>query len=164
MDGASAIEVTSLLVNLAVATVYGKDTHWVAKQKAGTATFDGTAGWHQALQEFVDMSNAGCCQPGITAATQPTEDGRYAQGQALMAAATSNHFGTIAAAGGAVLVLLLSLPGRDGHNTGANGGLLHEQPRSERDCGATNQAAAQTFIDFIARPKRTRSSRSSPAR
>ena len=42
------------MTDLAVATVYGKDKHWPRELRAGTASFEGTSGWHQALQEFGD--------------------------------------------------------------------------------------------------------------
>ena len=58
-----------LITDLAVATVYGKDKHWAGELRAGKVTFDGTPGWHQALQEFIDMNNAGCFQPGATGTT-----------------------------------------------------------------------------------------------
>ena len=59
------------IVELAVATVYGKDKSWPAELRSGTVTFDGTPGWRQALQELIDMNNAGCFQPGASA-TIPT--------------------------------------------------------------------------------------------
>src|SRR5579871_709221 len=57
--GGSAINVANLIVELAVATVYGKDAQWAGDLKAGKVSFDGTPGWHQALQEFIDMNSAG---------------------------------------------------------------------------------------------------------
>ena len=45
-------------------------------------TFEGTPGWHQALQEFVDMNNAGCFQPGPGGDDRPSGDAIFAQGRA----------------------------------------------------------------------------------
>jgi raffinose/stachyose/melibiose transport system substrate-binding protein len=64
LDGGSQTNMSVLLRALAVTTVYAKDRQWGAEQRAGKLTFDGAAGWHQALQMFIDMSNAGCFQSG----------------------------------------------------------------------------------------------------
>jgi ABC-type glycerol-3-phosphate transport system substrate-binding protein len=52
LPGGSAISVNLLMEDLAVPNVYAKDKLWPAELKAGSVTFDGTAGWHQALQEL----------------------------------------------------------------------------------------------------------------
>ena len=88
---ASTLERSQLLIveTWRCPTVYGKDKHWAAKQEAGTVTFDGTAGWHQALQEFVDMNSAGCFQPGASGTTSASAEAEFAQGQGLMLAGLS---------------------------------------------------------------------------
>ena len=68
--GADGPSVTLLITDLAVATVYGKDTHWAGELRAGKVTFDGTPGWQQALQEFIEMNDAGCFEPGATGTTR----------------------------------------------------------------------------------------------
>ena len=100
-DGTAAILLgaanpfTTLIANLAVATVYGKDKTWPAELRAGKVTFDGTSGWHQALQEFIDMSNAGCFEPGATGTSITTALAEFAQGQGLMAPDLSSFKGNI---------------------------------------------------------------------
>src|SRR3974390_2925736 len=89
LPGASSTTET-LLMSLAVATVYGKDSHWNAELKAGTVSFDGTPGWHVALQEFVDMNTAGCFQPGAAGTTSASAGAEFAQGQGLMLAGTNS--------------------------------------------------------------------------
>ena len=149
--GGNAINLQILIVDLAAATVYGKDKHWAAKQEAGTVTFDGTPGWHQALQELIDMNNAGCFEPGV--AGSMSEVAPFAAGQGLMLAGLSNM-----------------KPQTDALNAGFNdsfhpfpGGTVANQTETfvnlsntlsvNAHSAAQNQAAAQTFIDFVARPE-----------
>ena len=117
-------------------------------------TFDGTPGWHQALQEFVDMNDAGCFQPGAAGTTRPAADAEFAQGQGLMYAATTSPEGhdrrrrarssptrSIPFPGG-------TDPSQTSTMLNLAGGLSVNAHSS-----AQNQAAAQTFVDFVARPK-----------
>jgi raffinose/stachyose/melibiose transport system substrate-binding protein len=151
--GGNAAALSLLVQDLAVATVYGKDRHWTAEQKAGTVTFDGTAGWHQALQEVIDMNDAGCFQPGVTGTSLPSAQAEFAQGQGLMLASLSSDKGAIDTSSPQFSYSFSAFPGgTDPHQirTLINlGGALSVNARSS----AANQAAAQTFIDFIARPK-----------
>ena len=135
-----------MILNLATPLVYGQGRHWTAALRAGTVSFDGTAGWHQALQEFVAMDNAGCFQPGVAGNSNPL----FAQGQALMASGTSAQkdglgpnfsyafrpFPATTAPGQPLAFLELNpAVGVNAHSS------------------AQNQAAAQTFVNFVARPK-----------
>ncbi len=63
--------------------MYGKDKHWAAELRAGKVTFDGTPGWHQALQEFVDMNDAGCFEPGAAGTTAASAAGAVRTGAGL---------------------------------------------------------------------------------
>jgi raffinose/stachyose/melibiose transport system substrate-binding protein len=87
-----------LLTEFALSTVYARDAHWLRGLKAGTVTFEGTAGWHSALQEFIDMNNAGCFQPEPAGTGALAADAEFAQGQALMLFNQTQHKGTIDAA------------------------------------------------------------------
>jgi hypothetical protein len=51
LNGTSPTTVGYTLLGLATPLVFGQGTHWTAALKAGTVSFDGTAGWRQALQE-----------------------------------------------------------------------------------------------------------------
>ncbi len=78
------------------ALVYAKDKHAGSLElKAGTVTFDGSPGWHKALQEFVEMNSAGCFQPGVTGTTQGAAEAEFAQGQGLMLPYNSGVKGAI---------------------------------------------------------------------
>jgi ABC-type glycerol-3-phosphate transport system substrate-binding protein len=93
LDGASGATVTETIMGLVTPLVYGQGTHWTAALKAGTVSFDGTAGWHQALQELVDMNNAGCFEPGVAGTGDSVT--LFAQGQGLMTPGPSSHKGEI---------------------------------------------------------------------
>jgi raffinose/stachyose/melibiose transport system substrate-binding protein len=152
LDGANKGDVLLVIVSLAVANVYGKDAHWNAKRRAGKVTFAGSQGWRRSLQQFVEMNTAGCFQPGMAGASaQPT---LFARGQGLMMAAISSQKGLIDAAGappfryshhpfpGGTTATQISMLVNDAASVSVNA-----------DSSAHGQAAAQTFVDFIARPK-----------
>jgi raffinose/stachyose/melibiose transport system substrate-binding protein len=153
LNGGSAIGVAFVLGGLAAATVYGPDPRWTAERRAGTVTFDGSAGWHQALQEFVDMSSDGCFQPGMVSTATVDEDAEFAQGSMLMAAATSSAKGTIDADQPQFADTFHQFPG------GASASQTHTALYFVMGLGvnahssAANQAAAQAFVDFVARPE-----------
>jgi raffinose/stachyose/melibiose transport system substrate-binding protein len=100
-DGTAAIVIggatsqATFVMGLPVGTVYGKDKSWASELRAGKVTFDGTPGWHQALQELVDMSNAGCFQTGATGTKTSEAFVEFAQGQGLMTANLSSFMGEI---------------------------------------------------------------------
>jgi raffinose/stachyose/melibiose transport system substrate-binding protein len=97
--GGNAVALSLFVQDLAVATVYGTDRRWTTKQKAGSVTFDGSTGWHQALQELIDMNGAGCFEPGVAGAVGTSGDAEFAQGQGLMMAGLPSDKGLIDAAG-----------------------------------------------------------------
>ena len=152
-DAAAAQDFASLITDLAVATVYAEDKSWPAELKAGSVTFDGTPGWHQALQEVIDMNNAGCFQPGASGTSQASAIAEFAQGQGLMIPLNSGIKSLIDAASPQFSYSSYPFPGgttadqtRTFLNMGVGLGVnAHSSPQ--------NQAAAQTFIDFIGRPK-----------
>jgi len=141
-----------LIMDLATANVYGKDKHWAAERKAGTVTFEGTPGWYETLQEVIDMNDAGCFEPGATGTAQAQAIAEFAQGQGLMIALTSGQKGALDADSPQFSYSFHPFPGgtsRDQTRTQVNMGTglsvnAHSSP--------ANQAAAQTFIDFVARP------------
>jgi raffinose/stachyose/melibiose transport system substrate-binding protein len=148
-------EVSNFLVDLAVTTVYARDPHWSAKLRAGKVTFDGTPGWHQALQEYIDLYSAGCFEPGLTGTSAVVAHSLFGQGQGLIEVTLSYNKGAIDASDPQFHFTHHPFPGGTGPdqpttliNLQAGFGVnAHSSPQ--------NQAAAQTFIDFIARPKQT---------
>jgi raffinose/stachyose/melibiose transport system substrate-binding protein len=153
MNGGSAIGVAFLLGNLAVAAVYGQDPTWPAKQKAGIVTFESSAGWHKALQDFVDMNNTGCFQPGMVSAQTATEDAEFAAGGALMDAGSSSHKGEIDGSGPGFAYTFHPFPGGTSASQTRTALYFIFGMGVNAHSSATNQAAAQEFVDFVARPK-----------
>jgi raffinose/stachyose/melibiose transport system substrate-binding protein len=150
LQGASPANVTETIQGLATPLVFGQGTHWTAALKAGTVSFDGTAGWHQALQEFVDMNKAGCFEPG--AAGIFASYAMFAQGQGLMIVTVGAFKGTIDAAGPQFAYSFHPFPATTA--PGQPQAFLHLGPALgvNAHSSAQNQAAAQTFVDFVARP------------
>jgi raffinose/stachyose/melibiose transport system substrate-binding protein len=150
-SGGTPTNVGYMLAGLAVGTVYGPDKEWPAELKAGNVTFDGTQGWHQALQELIDMNNAGCFQPGVAGTTSASAE--FAQGQGLMDANTSSAQGMIEAGRPQFPYSFDPLPGGTAPNQTTT--LLHQSNSLSVSAhsSAQNQAAAQEFVDFMARPK-----------
>jgi raffinose/stachyose/melibiose transport system substrate-binding protein len=148
----AASSIGHLLTDLALTSVYRGDPLWNAELQAGKATFEGTPGWHQALQEFVDMNSAGCFDPGAAATTSAAADVEFAQGQALMYFTQTNHKGTIDAGNPQFAYSQHPFPNADDPTRSATFSVpgmwsinAHASPQ--------NQAAARTFIDFMARTK-----------
>jgi raffinose/stachyose/melibiose transport system substrate-binding protein len=144
--------VQHLLEDIALNTVYAGDKHWNTELKAGTVSFDATAGWHAAMQELVDMNSAGCFGPGPAGTTSVAADSEFAQGQALMYFNNDSHHGAIVAADPQFSFShrpfpVVSTPGRSVVQIEPNGG-----PAVNARSSPQSQAAAQLFIDFRARP------------
>ncbi len=151
VPGLNATQVSLLVTDLAVANVYGQDKQWPRELRAGTASFQGTSGWQQALQEFGELSSTGCFEPGMAGTASTTA--QFAEGQGLMMPGLNSSKATIDVlsprfgyhfvpfAGVSIPTqtrTLLNLPGAISVNAHSS---------------AQNQAAAQTFVDFLARPK-----------
>jgi raffinose/stachyose/melibiose transport system substrate-binding protein len=143
----------SMIDDIAVATVYGRDPHWASELRAGTVSFYGSPGWQQALQRFVELNDAGCFEPGMAGISlgQSTLDD-FAQGGGLMAPTVSSNKGLIDSFGPQFPYSFHPFPG----------GTVPGQPETLIRPGASlsvnahsspdKQAAARTFIDFVARP------------
>lgn len=153
LPGAGTTSVQNLIVDLAVATLYGQDKQWAAKLKAGSVTFDGTPGWHEALQEFVQMNNAGCFEPGATGTTLQSVEAQFTQGQGLMLPSLSSNQGAIDAGNPKFTYSFYPFPGGTDANQTRTYLSLNTAVSVNAHSTAKSKAAAQTFVDFIARPK-----------
>jgi raffinose/stachyose/melibiose transport system substrate-binding protein len=144
--------VQHLLEDISLTTVYAGNRQWTQKLKAGKVTFDGTAGWHAALQELVDMKNAGCLGPSAGTAPIPA-DAEFAQGQTLMLFDATSHKATIDAGDPQFTYSERPFPAASspGRSVAQTGGVLELAVNGR--VSAQNQAAAQQFVDFVARPK-----------
>ena len=141
-----------LIADIALTTVYAKDKQWGRELRAGKVTFESTHGWHQALQEVVDMNNAGCFQQGPAATTGPSGDAIFAQGNTLAYAMVTSHKGAIDA--GNPQFAYSQSPFPAANDTSKTVVELHLPPAISVNAHSStqNQAAAQTFVDFVARP------------
>jgi raffinose/stachyose/melibiose transport system substrate-binding protein len=150
ISGASQPTVAFTILGLATPLVFGQGTHWTAALEAGSVSFDGTAGWRQALQEFVDMNKAGCFEPG---AAGNNGEGLFEQGQGLMTEGPSSHKGNIDGALPQFSYTFHPFPATTAQGQPLAFLELNPAVGVNAHSSAQNQAAAQTFVDFVARPK-----------
>jgi raffinose/stachyose/melibiose transport system substrate-binding protein len=136
---------------LALTTVYARDPHWQAELRAGKVSFDGTPGWHEALQEFIDMNNEGCFQSGAAGTASGTA--LFAEGQGLMTLGQSSTRGLIEAAAPQFVFSQHPFPNGIGSTKTVAMLTLSSGPAVNEHASPANRSAAQTFINFIARPK-----------
>ncbi len=147
----SGVQVSWLISALAVPTVYASDPNLTRQLEAGTATFEGTPGWHTAMEEFIEMNEAGCFAPGSLGSTAAAAS--FAQGQGLMFGTTSSFGATIDQAQPQFTYSFHSFPGGETANSTTT--FLNLSPTFGVNAHSSpqNQAAAHEFIDFMARPK-----------
>jgi raffinose/stachyose/melibiose transport system substrate-binding protein len=146
LDTTNPMSLTYLVYALAATTVYRADPHWNSELNAGKVTFVGSPGWHEALQKLVDMKNAGCFPPLGDA-------GQFAQGQGLMSAVTSGQKAVLDANQPQFPDHFRLFPAGDSPaETEVMIGSFNTFSVNAHSSPA-QQAAAQTFINFIARPK-----------
>jgi raffinose/stachyose/melibiose transport system substrate-binding protein len=138
---------------IALTTVYASDAEWGTELNEGKVTFEGTPGWRSALQEIVDMNTAGCFEPGAVGMTTAAANVAFAQEQALMYFSGTGLRGAIEAAGPAFSFSQRPFPG--GQEPARTVALLNMTPGFGVNAHSSpaNQAAAQEFVDFLARPK-----------
>jgi raffinose/stachyose/melibiose transport system substrate-binding protein len=153
LPGATSGTISNLIQTLAVATVYGKDSHWAAERRDGTVTFEGTPGWHQALQQFVDLNDAGCFQPGATGTTNQSALAQFAQGGALIDSGYTQLKGTIDASDPHFKLSQHPYPGGTAPSQTTTPVGIGQALGINAHSGEQAQQAAQTFIAFVARPK-----------
>jgi raffinose/stachyose/melibiose transport system substrate-binding protein len=152
LAGNSQPQVTWLIDALAVSTLYAQESQWTRDLKAGKVTFDGTPGWHEAMQEFIDMNQAGCFEPGMTGVTSSAAAASFAQAQALMYGTVSSFGAMVAADQPQFAYSFHPFPG--GATPTSTTTFLNLSPMFAINAHSSpqNQAAAREFIDFMARP------------
>jgi raffinose/stachyose/melibiose transport system substrate-binding protein len=151
--GGTASTPSSLVLALVTALLYGQDKNWNSELKAGTATFDGSQAWHQALQGVIEMNDANCFEPGFAGEPGAAATAMFADGGGLMELSSSTTQGQIVAADPSFPYSFRMFPS----GSDANGTNTFIQVTDALSVNAhsspVNQAAARAFIDFIARPK-----------
>ena len=83
-DGANATSVGDISNALAANSVFPSYPNWSSARQAGKVSFEGTPGWHQALQSFLDLENARCFEPSPTTVSAATASSVFDGGGAAM--------------------------------------------------------------------------------
>jgi len=130
--------------------VYARDPTWDAKRAAGKVTFQGTPGWHKALQRIIDMKNAGCYADGAAARSTPASQQDWGAGHIAGYAGPGNAIAGLTAVAPQYPAKMFPFPAdkaSDTHVVLAYGNALGVNAHSAPDV----RKASLTFIDFIER-------------
>ncbi|GAA4344815.1 extracellular solute-binding protein [Microbacterium rhizosphaerae] len=118
LAGAAPPNTGFLALGIATSTVYGPDKDWNQKRAAGKVTFDGTKGWHTALESIKAMFDAKCFQDGAQGAGFDALTNGASQGKILGFFAPSAAAKEIMdAAGGHVKLVIQPIPAPAGTKT-----------------------------------------------
>jgi raffinose/stachyose/melibiose transport system substrate-binding protein len=154
MSGTQAPQNFSLLLTgLAVPFVYGPDKHFTGEQEAGKRTFAGSAGWRQALQELVTMNQDSCFEPGMPGETAPAARAAFAAGQGLIYPGLTDYKGMIDQDDPQFAYSFHDFPAATSATQTDTFVSFGFSLSVNARVSAANQAAAQEFVDFLARPK-----------
>jgi raffinose/stachyose/melibiose transport system substrate-binding protein len=118
LAGAAPPNTGFLALGIATSTVYGPDKNWNQKRTDGKVTFEGTQGWHTALESIKKMFDAKCFQDGAESAGFDALTNGASQGKILGFFAPSAAAKQIMdAAGGHVKLVILPIAAPDGTKT-----------------------------------------------
>jgi raffinose/stachyose/melibiose transport system substrate-binding protein len=137
----------------AASTVYSSNPNWNDDRAAGKVTFAGTPGWQTALQEFVDLNNAGCFQPGASGDTIIKAFQLLGGEQALMFLGPSAAIGGIMGSNPNFSAAMFPLPGPTADSTRA---VTEYNDSFSVNAKSPNIDAAMKLIDFLAQPDEQR--------
>src|SRR5204863_7881691 len=106
-----------------------------------------------ALQEFMDLNNAGCFQPGAAGATIVNAIGMLANDQALMFLGPSAALGSVMGMNGQFSAAMFPMPGPTANSTRA---ITEYNDSFSVNAHSPNQDAAMKLVDFLAQPDEQR--------
>lgn len=138
--------------NLAVIagnTVFSTNPSWLTQALAGKATFTGTPGWREAVQEIADMKSANCFSQGVSGVQLTEMISDFANGNAAMMFTYGGLDGNVLALKPNLSIGMFPLPAPTAANTRvtlqAAGGL-------GINAKTAHLADAEAFLDFISTP------------
>ena len=137
----------------AASTVYSSNPNWNEDRAAGKVTFAGTPGWQTALQEFVDLNNAGCFQPGASGDTIIKAFQFLGSEQAVMFLGPSAAIGGIMGSNPNFSAAMFPLPGPTADSTRA---VTEYNDSFSVNAKSPNIDAAMKLLDFLAQPEQQR--------
>lgn len=150
MSGSNPQNTGIIPMGLAANDVYAKDPNWDFERIAGKVTFEGTQGWHQVLQQIIDMKNAGCYADDVAARSTPESQQQWAATKIAGYAGPGNAIAGLLAVAPQYDVKMFPFPAAtaaDTHVVLTYGNALGVNAHTPPDV----QQAALTFIDFIER-------------
>jgi len=143
------------VVALAGGSVFAKDPNWFEKRLKNQVTFAGTPGWRRALQQVVDLKNAGCFHKGAEAVDFAHMANEFASGDAVMMWTVPILLGSVVQLNPNLHFGMFPPPADVAADT-----RVTVQPQGaltlRKAASASAKKAALTFIDFMAREKQAR--------
>jgi len=154
LPGSSGSPVSTLIMQLATTTEYAQDPNFNSEMEDGKVTFAGSAGWQEALQEFIDMNSAGCFPAGSAGNNTTNVYNQFANGQGLMFSANSPLISTIHSLNPSLDFSFVPFP--NGRTVADDRTMEYGATSFAINAKSSQTSAAETFIDFFARPDQNR--------
>lgn len=152
LAGAVPSSASVLAQTLSATLVYAKDPKWNQKRQSGEVTFAGSAEWREVLETFKQMVDAGCFQAGAAGAGFDALFGGILKGSSLSISMPSLAVGELTRINPAAPITVNAPP------TVAKGkSFVIAGPGAAFGINAkadpSHQAAAQQFLDWMAKPE-----------
>jgi raffinose/stachyose/melibiose transport system substrate-binding protein len=135
---------------IAAQTVYADDPAWNQKRQAGEVTFEGTEGWHVALDRYQEMAKQGCFFPGFEVAGVSQLFAAIAGGDVLMAIGPTTLMGGVKAMNPAINLKMAPFPGE---TADTNQVIAFYNDAVGVNVNAAEPEAAKAFIAWLAEPE-----------
>lgn len=139
---------------IAASTVYAANPNWNADRSANKVTFAGTAGWKTALQEIVDMKNAGCLLGGSEGQGVPAMFSSVGNSQAISLPGPAGVINAVKAITPTLKFGLWPFPGATATDTRATVGYSDAFGVNAK---SPSLGTAEAFLNFMAQPANAKS-------
>lgn len=149
--GASALDNTqNVLYGLVPDLVYGADPNFDSDLASGKTTFATNDGWKTAMNDYQQMSQAGCFNDNPTGATQNDQNTLVASGKAFGMFAIGFQLSALKSLSPNTTFLIHPVSGDDDPNT--NLMAVSNAGGAAVNVKALNKAGADAFVDYLAQP------------
>ncbi len=150
LAGATGLNNSVTALQFAATRVYGQNPDWNEQRAAGEVTFAGTEGWHDTLQTFLTLRDAGCFQDGVEAGVIEDNFPAIAAGTALGAFGPGGAVPSLRQVQPDATFLSVAFPGDSPADRGifATMNMLAVSEASSPDA----KVAAKEFLAWLAEP------------
>jgi raffinose/stachyose/melibiose transport system substrate-binding protein len=149
LAGADGVSMGDLSNAMAANNVFAAAPNWSVARAAGKVTFEGTPGWHRALQSILDLQSARCFEPSPSTITAASAYAVFdSGGAAMMILGTSVVAANIARATPAPNFGFFPLPAASGK---ANRVVINPLRALAVNAASPVKQQAVQFLDFLGR-------------